>query len=154
MPVRLEIVWENPSGKIVYAKLGWTTCTCISPVVFSLIISYWITAWSEGEEHVESLQTDGQTDMYVYDRRPEKLTCLEFFVPLENFLLIWRRHHCRWRAANFDLCLALMAVAQWMFFSVPRLLWHGASVYNGHLRGPVTLTPNAECLAVERSLPV
>ena len=26
------------------------------------------------------------------------------------------------------------------FFSVPHLLWHGASAYNGHLRGPVTLT--------------
>ena len=36
---------------------------------------------------------------------------LEFFVPLENFLLIWRRHHCRWRAANFDLCSALKAIA-------------------------------------------
>ena len=23
--------------------------------------------------------------------------CLEFFVPLENLSLIWRRHHCRWR---------------------------------------------------------
>ena len=22
------------------------------------------------------------------------------FAPLENFSLIWRRHHCRWRAAN------------------------------------------------------
>ena len=31
---------------------------------------------------------------------------------------------------------------------------HGASIYNGHLRGPVTLTPNAERLAVELSLPV
>ena len=28
------------------------------------------------------------------------------------------------------------------------------SVYNGHLRGPVTLTPIAERLAVELSLPV
>ena len=27
------------------------------------------------------------------------------------------------------------------------LLVHGASIYNGHLRGPVTLTPNAERLA-------
>ena len=25
------------------------------------------------------------------------------------------------------------------FFSVPHWLWHGASVYNGHLQGPVTL---------------
>ena len=38
------------------------------------------------------------------------VVCLFFFVPLENFLLIWRRHHCRWRAANFDLCSALMAM--------------------------------------------
>ena len=37
---------------------------------------------------------------------------------------------------------------------VPHLPWHGASVYNGHLRGPVTLTPVAEYLAVELSLPV
>ena len=29
-----------------------------------------------------------------------------------------------------------------------------SSVYNGHLRGPVTLAPNSECLAVELSLPV
>ena len=23
--------------------------------------------------------------------------------PVENFLLIWRRHHCQWRSANLDL---------------------------------------------------
>ena len=43
---------------------------------------------------------------------------------------------------------------QWVFFHVPHLLWHGAPVYNGHLRGPVTLTPIAFQLAVEQSLPV
>jgi hypothetical protein len=26
--------------------------------------------------------------------------CLEFYVPLKNISLIWRRHHCRWRAAK------------------------------------------------------
>ena len=31
------------------------------------------------------------------------------FRPVENISLILRRHHCRWRAANLDLCLALMA---------------------------------------------
>ena len=56
-------------------------------------------------------------------------------VPLENFSLIWRRHHYRWRAANFDLCSALVTIEQWGFLSVTHLLWHGASVYNGHLRG-------------------
>ena len=58
--------------------------------------------------------------------------CLEFSVPIENVSLIWRRHHCRWRAANFDLCSALMAIEQWGFFSVSHILWHGASVYNCH----------------------
>ena len=76
---------------------------------------------------------------------------LGFFVPLENFSLIWRRHHCYWKAENFYLCSALMAIKQLGFFSVPHLLWHGASVYNSHLRRPVTLTPVAECLAVELS---
>ena len=63
------------------------------------------------------------------------LTCLfGYIVPLENFSLIWRRHHYRWRAVNFDLCSTLMAIEQWRFFSVPHLLCiYCASVYNGHL---------------------
>ena len=77
-----------------------------------------------------------------------KLNILFFFVYLFLYLLgffenvshIWRPHHYRWRAANFDLCSARMAIEQWWFFSVPHLLWHGASVYNGHLQGLVTLT--------------
>ena len=47
-----------------------------------------------------------------------------------------------WRAANFDRCSVLMAIEQRGFFRVLRLLWHGASVYNGHLRGPVTPSPS------------
>ena len=80
--------------------------------------------------------------------------CLGVFVPLENLSLIRRRHHCRWRAskfdlcsaltAKFDLCSALMAIQQWGFFCVSHLLWHGASVYNCHLRRIVTLTPTAK----------
>ena len=70
------------------------------------------------------------------------------------YLGLRRRHHCRWRAANFDLCSAIIAIEQREFFSVQHLLLHGASVYNGHLWGPVILTPIAERLAVELSLPV
>ena len=51
-----------------------------------------------------------------------RFVCFEFFVPLENFSLIWRRHHCRIRAVNFDLCSVLMAIDEWEFFSVPHLL--------------------------------
>ena len=76
------------------------------------------------------------------------------FSSLENFLLVWRRHHCRWRASNFDWSSALMAIEQWGFFSVSHLLWHGASVHKSYLRGLVSLTPIAERSAVELSLPV
>ena len=38
--------------------------------------------------------------------------------------------------------------------SVPHLPWYGASVYDGHFRGPLILTPVAERLTVELSLPV
>ena len=65
---------------------------------------------------------------------------LGFSGPLENFSLIWRRHHCRWRATNFDLCSALMAIEQWGIFNVPHLLWHGQTLFNDHLRGPVIHT--------------
>ena len=70
--------------------------------------------------------------------------CLEFIVPLENFFTHMETSPLRWRAAHVDLCSALMTIEQWGFFNVPHLLRHGASLYNGHLRGPVTLTPVAE----------
>ena len=37
---------------------------------------------------------------------------------------------------------------------MPHLLLHGASVYNGNLRGPMALASTAERLAVELTLPV
>ena len=84
-----------------------------------------------------------------------KFVCLfGVYRPTWEFSFIWRRHHCRWKRANFDLCSALMAIEQWGFFSVPHLLWHEASVHNGHLRGPETLKPIAERVAVELSLPL
>ena len=46
----------------------------------------------------------------------------------------------------FYLCSSLMAIEQLGFFSV-------SHVYNGHFREPVTITPIAERLAVELSLP-
>ena len=43
-------------------------------------------------------------------------------VRLDNFKRIWRRHHCRLKAPNFDLRAALMIIEQWGFLSVPHLL--------------------------------
>ena len=40
-------------------------------------------------------------------------------------------------------------IVRWGFFSVPHLLWHGACIYNGNPRGPVTLAVFAERLTKE-----
>ena len=80
-------------------------------------------------------QIRGMKSILYLDVNNIHLYCLGFFIPLENFSLVWRRHHYLWKAANFDLCSALMATEQWEFLSVPNLLWHG---------WPMTLTPIAE----------
>ena len=98
------------------------------------------------------LQKTVMRDKPTYYLNLQLFVYSEFIVPLENFSLIWIRHQCQWRAANFDLCSALMAIEQWGFLNVQHLQWHRTSVYNGHLRGLVTLTPVAEHLAVELSL--
>jgi hypothetical protein len=42
---------------------------------------------------------------------------LQFYVPLKNFSLIWRRHHCRWRAAKVRPMLGAQS------------LWAGRDIY-------------------------
>ena len=71
----------------------------------------------------------------LYERTGGHFLCWEFsfFV----WLFVWGYGHWAMRV-----------------LSLPHLLWHGASVYNGHLRGTMTLTTIAERLAVEMSLPV
>ena len=80
--------------------------------------------------------------------------CLGFFVPIEIFSLIRRRHHYRWRAITVYWYSSLLAIEQWGFFNVSHLLWHGTSVYDSHLRRSMSLTLVVERLAVELSLPV
>jgi hypothetical protein len=85
---------------------------------------------------------------------------LRFYVPLKNLSLLWRRHHCRWRAAKFrpmlgaqglwagrDLYRATPAVTRDLGFSglirrtapFSRLLQHtrgyGGSILTGILTG-------------------
>ena len=81
---------------------------------------------------------------------PKVFVLFELFRPTREILHLHGRVA---DAANFDLCSELMANQQWGFYTVPYLLWHWASVYNGYLWGPVTLTPIVESLAVELSLP-
>ena len=78
--------------------------------------------------------------------------CLEFFVPLENFSLICMETS----PLPVKSCKFWPMLGTHGHWAVPHLFWQGASVYtcNKHLRGSVTLTPIAERLAVELSLPV
>ena len=68
----------------------------------------------------------------------------KFFVYLDNFSLILETSLLPIKGCTFLPMLDTYDQWAMRFFSVPHLLWHGPSVYNGHLRGPVTLTLNAE----------
>jgi predicted RNA-binding Zn-ribbon protein involved in translation (DUF1610 family) len=53
-------------------------------------------------------------------KKSKRLTLIDyllFYVPLKNFSLIWRRHHCRWRAAKFRPMLGVQG------------LWAGRDLY-------------------------
>ena len=64
--------------------------------------------------------------------------CFGFIVPLENFSLTWRSHHYWWSTAN--VLPMLGTHGQWAVRVLYRVTPTGASVENGHLWGPVTLT--------------
>ena len=51
------------------------------------------------------------------------------------FVRVWDvRHPHKKRVSNVKLPLALMTIGRWWLFSIPHLLWHGASINIGHLR--------------------
>ena len=85
--------------------------------------------------------------LYVYCLFRVYRPTREFFIHIEMSPLPVK-------GCTFWPMLVTHCIGQWGFFSVQHLLWHGAFVYNGHLQGPVTLTPFAERLALELSLPV
>ena len=63
------------------------------------------------------MTTDNWVPIYIVAFLPVKPNIAGYqrlvsYVPLENFSLIWRRHHYRRMAAHFDLCSALMAIKQ------------------------------------------
>ena len=91
-----------------------------------------ILEWNEQLFYLVTMDNHVFIKTFNYTHRVS-FFCLGFYIPLENFSLICRRHYYQWRASNFDLYSALMATEQWGFFSVPHVLWHGASVYNGYL---------------------
>ena len=84
---------------------------------------------------------------------PRSTACNANILPTDLFVCLFGvgRHHYR-RRSPFFLSLLGIAIKQWGFFNVPHVLWHGPTVNSCHLRGPVTLKPVDEHLAVEMSL--
>ena len=83
----------------------------------------------------------GQYESSVVGKLPFfTFSFFEVLQPIRDFSLILSLHQYRWRASDFYLYSALMSIEQWGFFCIPHLLWNVTSVYNSHLRGPVTLT--------------
>ena len=61
--------------------------------------------------------------MYMAEIRFDTINHLGFPFPLENFSLIWRRHHYRWGVHILTYTRQLiMVIEQWGFLSVPHLL--------------------------------
>ena len=92
-------------------------------------------------EHFQPLTTNDDVSVLAKHSRTGLLfVCLirVFRTTRELFTYF---HHYLWRATDFDLYSALMAIEKWRSFNVPHLLWHGPTLYNSHLWGPVTLTP-------------
>ena len=57
---------------------------------------------------------------YLYWNSNVRFVFWGFFVTLENFSLISKRHNYRWRSANFDLNSTLMVIEH---LNVAHLLW-------------------------------
>ena len=76
------------------------------------------------------------------------------FHPTREYLIHMETSPLPVKDYKIDICSAPIVIEQWGFFRVLRLLWHGSSLNNGHLRGTVTLAPIDDRLAVELSLPV
>ena len=69
-----------------------------------------VVIWSVNllEQNFDFAEDNNEKSYCVRTQYIVTIVCL--FVPLENFSLIWRRHHYRWWVAKFDLSSALIAI--------------------------------------------
>ena len=85
--------------------------------------------------------TDIWTDEKTFRRSDERRTTGD---QLKQAKVQQDNCFCLFVCISSHQALMIMVIEQWGFFSVPHLLWHGTLVYNGNLRGPVTVTPVVE----------
>ena len=99
--INFLVKWPQPASRLI-CNIFFLKCSCS----FAVFLQQEVNGFSNVFH-----------SLYPGSSQNESLiVCVRFIVPLENFSPIWRCHHYRWRAANFDLCSALMAIEQWGFF--------------------------------------
>ena len=133
--------WGGKQQKLKKDHLVWMClyllffpCSCM-PVYFCTFIQYHTPMYLTS---ILSICASIHVIIFcMYTLKENVFVCLGIFVPI--FFLPNIGPHGHWAVR---------------FFSMPHLLWHGSTFYNGHIWGPVTLTPIVELLVVEMSLPV
>ena len=76
-------------------------------IKFRNLMTLKVLAASIQKQYLMTVLINIHFNVYIY-----LFVCLGFFVPLENFSHIWRRNNYRWRATDFDLYSAHMAIEQ------------------------------------------
>jgi hypothetical protein len=93
----------------------------------------------------KSIQTAYSKCKYVNSHQiiaGNQVIWLFVLLPVKNFSLIFRHHHCQWRAANSDSCIALKpcACSSEGYFTCKKLSWHRTSVFMVKTKRPAILT--------------
>ena len=92
--------------------------------------------------HIHTYTVNTTNNMTLSWKKEGCFCLFGFFCPTREFFTQW---HMETSPLSVQGCkfwpLLILAIEQWGFFSMSHLLWDGVSVYNGHLRGQVTLTP-------------
>ena len=91
---------------------------------------------------------------WIIKRFPSFLRIVKWIWISQHLFSVLRLFVCLFVSSLIFHSYGDVTIEQWGFFNVPHPLRHGLTVYNGHLRRPVTLPPVAERLAWELSLPV
>jgi hypothetical protein len=66
---------------------------------------------------------------------------LLFYVQLKNISLMWKHHHCRWRAAKFRPMFSTQGLWAGSDLYRATLLWHGPQFFRSHSKDSPIQSP-------------
>ena len=113
---RIGTINIHPCSKVIWTKQR--------PIIYSLTCNGNIFVWLHYfiDRNFFPMQTCGYISVLYF---VNLFVCLGFIVPLENFSLIWRRHHCRWVLQILTYARHSWPLSSECSFIVPHLLSGG-----------------------------